>query len=65
MMISNANRSGVVRTKRGEDRHKPRDDIRSGRSGDKPELTESKRLTLHRQKIIDVNGQRRLVDASN
>jgi len=65
MMISNANRSGVVRTKPGEDRHKPQDDVRSGRSCDKPDRTESKRLDLRRQKIVEVNGVRRLVDVSN
>jgi hypothetical protein len=62
-MISNANRSGLVRSKPGDDRRKPhQDDVRSGRSGDKPMQAKSRRLDLRRQKIIEVNGVRRLFD---
>lgn len=63
-MIVNANRSGLVRDESGKDRReKPQDDVRSGRSSDKPEAAEKHRLKLRRQKIIDVDGERVLVDA--
>jgi hypothetical protein len=63
-MITNANRSGAVRDESGKDRRKaPQDDVRSGRSSDKPDVAEKQKLTLRRQKIIEIDGERMLVDA--
>jgi hypothetical protein len=63
-MIANSNRSGSVRARPGKDqREKPQDDVRSGRSADEPLATPQGRLWLRRQKIIEVNGKRKLVDA--
>jgi hypothetical protein len=64
-MITNANRSGSVRDESRKDRRekKPQDDVRSGRSSDKPEATEKKKLKLRRQKIIETDGERMLIDA--
>jgi hypothetical protein len=63
-MITNSNRSGSIRDESGKDRReKPEDDVRSGRSSDGPAAAEETRLKLRRQKIIDVAGERKLVDA--
>jgi hypothetical protein len=63
-MITNAHRSGSDRVARGEDRKKPQDDIRSGAVSDGPIKEQVMTFGLRRrQKIIEVNGVRRLVDA--
>jgi hypothetical protein len=63
-MITNADRSGSVRDEARKDkRQKPQDDVRSGRSSEAPSAYEEQKLKLRRQKIVDVNGERVLVDA--
>jgi hypothetical protein len=63
-MITNANRSGFVRVEPGDDRPgKPQDDRRSGHVSDAPPKDEKQKFGLQRrQKIIEVNGERRLAD---
>lgn len=63
-MIANAHRSGVVRSERGDDRQKPQDDIRSGRSSEGVSSNERRDVNLRRQQIVEVNGERRLVDSN-
>jgi hypothetical protein len=62
-MIANSHRSGVVRVERGEDRQKPQSDVRSGRSSEGEPVDERQQLNLRRQKIVEVDGELRLIDA--
>lgn len=65
-MISNSNRSGFVRVEADDKRRtKPhQDDIRSGRVSDKPSKEKKRAFGLRRrQKIKEVDGELRLVDA--
>lgn len=61
-MIANAHRSGVVVSERSDERQKPQSDVRSGRSAEGQQKDERKDVNLRRQRIIEVNGERRLVD---
>jgi hypothetical protein len=63
-MITNANRSGSVRDESGKDRReKPQDEVRSGRSSDRPEVVKRQKFKLRRQKIKEISGELMLVDA--